>query len=200
MNWYNFDIRDLTDEEYAYWYSLMNANKRQRVDRFRVIDDKKRTVAGEMLARKAIAEWCGVEPENIAFAVGEHGKPYALDLEVEFNISHSGDIVVCAIDDYPVGIDIELIRPINLSDAKRVYTEEDLFYIFGHKPLDDDFVYTEEKEILTRFFEIWTKTEASGKKIGAGLFSHSKSHVDCTTFSFGSYVISIATQVRQGVR
>lgn len=163
MKWYKYDIRDLTDEEYDYWYSLMNADKWRRVDRFRVIDDKKRTVAGEMLARKAISEWCGVKPESITFAIGEHGKPYAVDLDVEFNISHSGDMVVCAVDDYPVGIDIELIRPIDLSVAKRVCTKEELLYIFGYEPTAFDFIYTEDEEILTRFFEVWTKKEACYK-------------------------------------
>ena len=160
MKWYKYDIRDLTDEEYAYWYSIMNADKRQRVDRFRIIDDKKRTVVGEMLARKAIAKLCNVEPENITFAIGEHGKPYAVDLDVEFNISHSGNMVVCAVADQPIGIDIELIRPIDLSVAKRVCTDEELLCIFGHHPTNKDFVYTEDQEILTRFFEIWTKKEA----------------------------------------
>lgn len=160
MKWYKYDIRDLTDEEYAYWYSLMNADKQRRVDRFRVIEDKKRTVAGEMLARKAIAEWCGIEPESIIFAIGEHGKPYAIDLEVEFNISHSGNLAVCAVDDQPVGIDVELIRPIDLFVAKRVCTDEELLYIFRHKPTEADFVYTEDEEILERFFEVWTKKEA----------------------------------------
>ena len=163
MKWYKYDIRDLTDEEYAYWYSLMNVDKQRRVDCFRVIDDKKRTVAGEMLARKAIAEWCGVEPESITFAIGEHGKPYAVDLNVEFNISHSGDMVVCAVDAHPVGIDIELIRPIDLSVAKRVCTDEELLYIFGHKPTNADFVYTKDEEILMRFFEMWTRKEANFK-------------------------------------
>lgn len=163
MKLYKYDIRDLTDEEYAYWYSLMNADKRKRVDRFRIIDDKKRTVAGEMLARKAIAGWCSVEPESITFAIGVYGKPYAVDLDVEFNISHSGDMVVCAVDDKPVGIDIEQIRPIDLSIAKRVCTAKELIYIFGYKPTETDFVYTEDEEILTRFFEVWTKKEACYK-------------------------------------
>lgn len=171
MKWYKYDIRDLTDEEYAYWYSLMNAEKRKRVDRFRAIDDKKRTVVGEMLARKAIAEWCGANPESIILAVGEYGKPYAVDLKVEFNISHSGDLVVCAVDDHPVGIDVELIRPIDLSVAKRVCTNEELRYIFGHEPTDADFVYTEDEETLTRFFEVWTRKEAVGKKNGVGIQS-----------------------------
>ena len=120
MKWYKYDIRDLTDTEYVKWYSLMDETKKQRVDRFHFYDDKKRTVAGEMLARKAIAEWCGVAPESITFETTKNGKPYAKNLTVEFNISHSDDMVVCAIDSKPIGIDIEKIRPINLKTAQRI--------------------------------------------------------------------------------
>lgn len=169
MKWYKFDIRDLRDIDYKKWYLLMNPDKKYRVDRFRFEDDKKRTVAGEMLARKAISEWCGVAPENIAFSTKEYGKPYAIGLDVEFNVSHSGDIVVCAIDDYPIGIDVEIIRPIDLSISKRFCNKEDLYYLFGHEPTEEDFVYTDEIDILTRFFEIWTKKEAHFKCLGTGL-------------------------------
>ena len=67
MKWYKYDIRELTDKEYYKWYSLMSVEKQHRVDRFRFEDDKKRTVAGEMLARKAISEWCSVNAEDVIF-------------------------------------------------------------------------------------------------------------------------------------
>ncbi len=170
MKWYKYDIRDLTDSEFNRWYALMGADKQQRVDGFRFTDDKKRSVVGEMLARKAISEWCSVAPESIVFGKKERGKPYAEDLAVEFNISHSGDMVVCAVDDMPVGIDIERIRPIDLKLAKRVCTtEEELLFLFGHPPTEQDFVYTVDTERLTRFFKLWTAKEAYGKCIGKGV-------------------------------
>lgn len=169
MKWYKCDIRDLTDEEYTYWYSLMNADKKKRVDRFRFFDDQKRTVAGEMLARKAIAEWCSVQPYIIEFAIGEHGKPFAVGLDVEFNISHSGYMVVCVVNDNPVGIDIEQMRSIDLIVAKRICTDEELLYLFGHIPTAEDFVYTIEAAILKRFFELWTAKEAYVKCFDNGL-------------------------------
>lgn len=160
MKWYKCDIRDLTDAEYKKWYWLMREEKQQRVDRFRFADDKKRTVAGEMLARKAIAEWCNTFPEQIHFLTKENGKPYAKGLPVEFNISHSADMVVCAVDSNPIGIDIEKIRPIDLSVAKRICSFEEMCYLFGHDPEEQDFVYTTNTDILARFFEIWTIKEA----------------------------------------
>lgn len=168
MKWYKYDIRDLTDTEYDKWYSLMSEDKQRRVDRFRFEDDKKRTVAGEMLARRAISEWCNVAPESIVFGIKEHGKPYAKDLSVEFNISHSGNMVVCAVNDGPIGIDIEQIRPVDLSVAEHICTDKELIYIFGHTPIKQDFKYTTDIEILERFFEIWTFKEAYGKSIGKG--------------------------------
>ena len=172
MKWYKYDIRDLTNAEYNKWYSLMSEDKQHRVDRFHFVDDKKRTVAGEMLARKAIAEWCGVAPESISFGIKEHGKPYAKDLAVEFNISHSGEMVVCAVDDKPIGIDIEQIRPIDLTVAKRICTDEELLYLFGRTSTEHDFTYTTDTEILTRFFELWTAKEAYGKLIGEGILNN----------------------------
>lgn len=173
MKWYKYDIRDLTDSEYNKWYSLMSVHKQRRVDRFRFNDDKKRTIAGEMLARKAISEWCGVTPESIAFGIKEHGKPYAKDLAVEFNISHSGNMVVCAVDTNPVGIDIEQIRPIDLTIAKRIFSEQELIQLFGYVPTGTDFAHTTDEELLSRFFELWTRKEAYGKYVGDGLFSSS---------------------------
>lgn len=168
MKWYKFDIRELTSADYPKWYALMSGEKQARVDRFRFADDKKRTVAGEILARKAIAEWCDVSAESIVFDKTETGKPYAKGLPVEFNISHSGDIVVCVVDDKPVGIDIEKIRPLDLKVAKRTCTDEELISLFGHTPTEQDFAYTTDHEILTCFFKLWTAKEAYGKCIGVG--------------------------------
>jgi len=193
MRWYKYDIRDLTDAEYRKWHSLMSEEKRQKIDRFRFADDKKRTVAGEMLARIAIAKWCGVASEDIVFDKKDHGKPYAKDLTVEFNISHSADIVVCAVDDEPVGIDIEHIRPIDLIAARRICKDEELLYLFGRQPTEKDFTYTTDIETLTRFFEIWTAKEAYGKRIGTGLYDSKSLPSDCEQIlSQPGYVISIS--------
>lgn len=193
MKWYKYNIRDLCNSEYLKWYSLMSEGKQRRVDRFRFEDDKKRTVVGEMLARKAIAEWCNVPEESIEFDKNKYGKPFVKYLDVEFNISHSGDMVVCVVDDKPVGIDIERIRPIDINIAKRICTVGELIYLFGHTPTEDDFTYTTDREILTRFFELWTAKEAYGKCVGMGI-SNAKALSTEITKSFTvqeGYIVSI---------
>lgn len=192
MKWHKYDIRNLTPFEYAKWYSLMNKDKQVRVDHFRFEEDRKGAVAGEMLARKAIAEWCNVTPESVIFDTQKYGKPYVKDLSVEFNISHSGDMVVCAVDDKPIGIDIEKIRSIDLMVARRICTDEELQYLFGHTPTEQDFTYTSDTKILTRFFELWTAKEAYGKCTGTGMSEIRKQvHASVQFNLWEEYVISI---------
>lgn len=192
MKWYKYSIRDLTDGEYSKWYSLMSKDKQSRVERFRFTDDKKRTICGEMLARKAIAEWCSITPESISFGIKEHGKPYAKDLPVEFNISHSSDMVVCAVDDKPIGIDIEKIRPIDLTVAKHICTSEELLYLFDRTPTEQDFTYTTDTKIITRFLELWTKKEAYGKLCGYGLFSDTNTSIlKIFDYDIDGYIVCI---------
>lgn len=169
MKFYQYNIRDLSDESYIHYYSLMSEEKKRRVDRFRFEDDKKRTVVGEMLARRAISEWCGVPEESVVFETAEHGKPYARKLNVEFNISHSADMVVCVVDDNPIGVDIEKIRPIDLNTAKRIFGEEEIRYIFECIPDIDDYNDYRNDAVMQRFFELWTKKEAFGKLLGIGI-------------------------------
>lgn len=160
MKWYKYDIRNLSDVKYCKWYSLMSEEKQRRVDRFRFENDKKRTIVGEMLARKTISEWCNVEPESIVFSTKEYGKPYAKNLSVEFNISHSDNMVLCAVSDVPVGVDIEKIRPVDISVIKRVCNNDELEYVL-------------QDNSYKRFFEIWTFKEAYFKCIGTGITNFS---------------------------
>lgn len=192
MKWYKYDIRDLTDEEYNKYFSLMSPEKQQRVNKFRFIDDKKRTVAGEMLARKAIAEWCSVDETAIVFYKNEHDKPYLKDLSCHFNISHSGNFVVCAISENEIGIDIEKIRPIDLKIAKKICTETELKYLFNGTPNENDFNPATEDVVLSRFFKLWTAKEAYGKCKGIGVDFIDTLTLDCFSIELSpGYILTI---------
>ena len=197
MKFYHYNIRDLSDESYTHYYSLMSEEKKRRVDRFRFEDDKKRTVVGEMLARQAISEWCGVPEESIVFEIAEHGKPYAKNLNIEFNISHSADMVICVVDTRPVGVDIEKIRPVDLNTAKRIFIEEETRYVFGFIPDTEDYNHYLNDVVLQRFFELWTRKESYGKLVGTGLFAKTIATADVKTWIKNGCCISIATSVNK---
>lgn len=195
MKWYKFNINTLTPEGYSKWYNLMSEEKKNKVDKLRFDEDKKRSVCGDMLAKKAVAEFSDIRAEDVKLSTKENGKPYPANADAHINISHSGDWVVCAISQKPVGIDIEEIRPINLKIAKRFYTEEEIFYLFGHTPQESEFTETKDYVVHKRFFEIWTAKEAYLKYTGEGItvclnklkFNQENIHREY----FDSYVVSV---------
>ena len=176
MKWYALDIQTLTPEEYEAGYRALSPEQRSRVDGFRFAADRRRRVAAELLARRAVARWCDLEENAVTIARGEKGKPYAPGLPVEFSLSHREDLVVCVVDDLPVGIDVELLRPRDLQVAKKICTPEELRYLFGKDPAPEDFAYTEDPQLLMRFYRLWTGKEACAKRAGEGLSSLHKCH------------------------
>ncbi len=194
MEWYKSDIRLISDEDYEYWYSLMSDEKKLRVDAFRYEDDKKRTVAGEMLVRRVLSRIYWLPCEYFSFYTQENGKPCVRNFDKKFSISHSGDYVVCAVDDDEVGIDIEQIRPVNLSVCKRFFNDDEKFYVFGRKPDEKDFTGEATEDMLRRFFEVWTYKEACVKLKGSGIADiRSVFDYDRHTEISDGYVITIAT-------
>ena len=198
MNWYKYNINDFTPGAYEKWYDLLSEQKKIRIDKMKFTDDKKRSVAGEMLARKAIAQRLKIAPENIIFKTDERGKPYAHNLDIHFNISHSDDYVVCAVDSKPVGIDIEKIRPINLKIAKRFFSEDEQKYLFRKKPEESDYTSPPTDDLLKRFFEIWTAKEAYLKFTGEGISQELNAlKIDRNALNvhyFDDYVVTIYTE------
>lgn len=77
-----------------------------------------------MLVRQVIHDMYDLPFDQIVFETEGNGKPVVRHIpSFHFNLSHSGDWVVCAIDDAPVGIDIEEIKPIDLAIAKRFFQQ-----------------------------------------------------------------------------
>lgn len=195
MKWYKFNINSLTEDCYCKWYNLMSTKKQSKVDKLHFDDDKKRSVCGDMLAKKAVAEFLNISAEEIKINTKENGKPYPADLNAEINISHSDAWVVCAVSQKPIGIDVEKIRPINLKIAKKFYTQEEIFYLFGHLPEEREFTEAKDYDVIKRFFEIWTGKEAYLKYTGEGItvslnkLSYNKQNLH--TEFFDDYVVSV---------
>lgn len=145
---------------------MMSLEKQNKVKNIKNEKDQKLTIAGEMLARKLLADYNHISQEQIVFEIGEYGKPYAVSC-AEFNISHSGDMVVCCVSDKCIGIDIEMIKPLNSSIIRKLCTESDKRYIYGEGCLNETNEFSNEQ--LYRFYEVWTAKEAYFKCIGTGI-------------------------------
>ena len=154
----------MSAELYGRYLSMTCGKRRQRIEKKAERDDRLRSVAGEMLVRRAVAEEYGVREEDILLLEDERGAPYIKGIDVHVSISHAGDYAVCAVADAPVGIDIEKIKPTNRRIAERTFSKRELEYLGCDGEMGDD--------ALLRFFEIWTAKEAYAKMQGAGLSLH----------------------------
>lgn len=85
-------------------------------------------------------------------------KPYLKGLPLHFNISHSKELVVCAIAEFPVGIDVEFIDPkINYLDFQFQMTDQEFLKI------------DRSKDQIGDFFSYWTRKESVMKAHGGGM-------------------------------
>ena len=187
MIWKSLDIRSFSTSEYHAAYQNLDDVKRARIEKTRQRKDRLRTVAADALARRMLGEAMGVPPETIRFVYAENSKPSVAGGGYEFSISHSDEIVVVAIHEGPVGIDVEHIREVSPRLAKKYFCEDENVYVFGHKPRDVDFESMTAADIRMRFFEVWTAKEAYLKSIGEGL-SHLRT-INTTRLSFERHLI-----------
>ncbi|QUI23831.1 4'-phosphopantetheinyl transferase superfamily protein [Vallitalea pronyensis] len=91
----------------------------------------------------------------------EYGKPFIDSrFRFQYSISHSDRWVVCVINDQPIGIDIERIKPIDLRIVDRFFSKSEQKFL----------AESNINERLERFYTIWTLKESYIKAVGKGLF------------------------------
>ena len=96
------------------------------------------------------------------------GKPYLPNSPLSFNLSDTEDWLAVAFSwEAPIGIDIEVIRPIEEMEGLMV----DCF-----SPREQ--AYVKSQNSVERFWEIWTRKEAYCKALGLGL-QDQMNRLDC---------------------
>ncbi|MDP4147133.1 MAG: hypothetical protein Q8936_22100 [Bacillota bacterium] len=86
----------------------------------------------EVLVRAIICSQLKIDNKLIEFTTNEYGKPLLKgNKNVHFNLSHSGQWVLCAIDNRSVGVHVELVQPMELEIAERFFSEEEYTYIIN---------------------------------------------------------------------
>ncbi|MCL2318771.1 MAG: 4'-phosphopantetheinyl transferase superfamily protein [Treponema sp.] len=148
---------ELSQEDFDTLLPLVSPEKLEQLKRFCLTRDIQNSLLGDILTRMEICRVIGLSNEQLVFCTGPLGKPFLVnDLHLHFSISHAGDYTACAVADKPVGIDIELIRNVDLRIAERLCTLDEMDYIM-------------EGPQMQRFYEVWTKKECRIKWEGKGL-------------------------------
>ncbi len=143
---------------------FVSHEKKEKLIKFKFDIDRKLSLYSELLVRYQACKELNLLNKEIVFAKNKNGKPFLLDHpEFQFNISHTRNAIAVAFLNREIGIDIESIKPCDLTIAKRFFTSSEQNYIFSHDNPDD------------AFYEIWTKKEAYIKYLGTGLSTPLKS-------------------------
>ncbi len=169
MEYFIYDIKNLTDAEYEKWFSLMTEEKQEKVSRYKDLTRRKCTVAGEKLVKKHIANALNIAPESLVIFTDKNGKPFIENCKIKFNISHCENILACAFSENEIGVDVEKIKPISPSVLKSFFSEKEQEYVLRNIPIKDDFHKCNNEELLERFYRIYTIKEAICKKSGIGI-------------------------------
>ncbi len=111
---------EVEPEEWPRLFEQMDPSRQERCRRYRREADQKRCILADALARLALSEGTALAPGALAFAQTPEGKPYAVGLDRHFSLSHSGELVLCAVADFPVGADVQLRRPVSQAMTRRM--------------------------------------------------------------------------------
>lgn len=176
MKLYIRTIEDYDDAD----VSLLEEARRTRLARLRNPKVRAECIAAGMLLREALADYgypVGEEPLQLVY--DENGKPGLCGNGQPgtpcFSLSHSGNIVICAVDDEPIGADIQVVKKLPERLPKRVLTESELA---GYRQVAEEKTEVEAQ----RYFTVrWTEKESIAKLIGKGI------GMDFRTIEAGEY-------------
>ncbi|MDR1503251.1 MAG: 4'-phosphopantetheinyl transferase superfamily protein [Prevotella sp.] len=152
--------RDLSNYEFDNLLSFISQEAQVKIRSFKFYRDAQNSLLSDVLARIEISKRTGVDIRRHRFTKNQYGKPKLLgDERIHFNISHSGECIALGIDSEPLGIDVEEIKPIDMTIAQRFFSADEVDYIYSQK----------YKNQLYSFYRIWTMKESYVKWDGKGL-------------------------------
>jgi 4'-phosphopantetheinyl transferase len=196
MNYYLQDVSNFTDpkDDEGVLFGIPKWRK-EKILSYASPSDRKLSLGAWRLLEKSL-QLHGASAINVT--VGANGKLQCSG--VQFNLSHSGSLVLCAVGEGAIGCDIELVKdnaPFKV--AERYFSEKEREYVL-------DTANASEK--CRRFYRLWTMKESYLKMSGEGIcLSPAHIEIDLNTlsvlrdntpmpcklqnFSYGNYEISI---------
>lgn len=135
----------------------VSEQRRRKVLRFKKNEGRRLSVAAYMLLKRSLSDVYGLDC-NPCFEYSRNGKPFIKNHpEIYFNISHCPKAAVCAVGDYPVGVDVEAVRP---------FKDELARYVLSH---DEYEAVVESGNPEAEFIRLWTMKESLLKLTGEGI-------------------------------
>lgn len=151
-------------------------------------DDRRASAAAYMLLCEALNREYAIADAPV-FEYGDYGKPLLQGSDgVHFSMSHCANAVVCAVADFPLGVDVESLRPYNARLARYTMNDAELSRIESSDAPDVEFI------------RLWTMKESVAKLSGRGisnlknLLTEFDGCIKCVEEIEKGYIYSVAYQ------
>ncbi len=152
---YAVDITNSPDPlEFPQIMEKLSEFRKQKMAKCKQLQARKQSAGAGLLLGYILKEY-GLSDAEIKF--GTNGKPKIKG--IYFNLSHSKNMVICAIGDKAVGCDIEQISVAPEKVADRFFSETEIEYL-------SKFAGQEKNK---EFYRLWTMKESYMKMTGEGM-------------------------------
>jgi len=144
---------------------MLSAEETAQQQRFARQRDRHRYLVTRALVRTVLSRYASCDPREWVFQTNDYGKPSIARPAVpalHFNLSHTGDIVVCAVGRHEeLGVDVESVqrRTRALKLARHFFAPAEVAVLER----------TGDEDLQATFFDFWTLKEAYIKARGKGL-------------------------------
>lgn len=155
-------VGDIPAEREGALRAVLSAREQVRADRLWRVADRRNFIAAHAGLLLLLAAVLGHRTEDVQLTQNDTGKPMLVGRALEFNLSHSGEIVLIALaSGVSIGVDVEQPRamPDRAAIARR----------FLHPGEVGDLATLTGRAAELAFFRCWTRKEAVAKALGLGL-------------------------------
>ncbi|WP_250414124.1 4'-phosphopantetheinyl transferase family protein, partial [Staphylococcus aureus] len=151
----------LSFKDFKYAMNNISYSKRAIIERYIHKNDQLKSLLSDLLIRYIIVNKFQLKNNDLIFYKNTFGKPFLQNIpNFHYNISHSGNWIVCAIHSQQIGIDIEKIKHFDYGIILPSFSDYEKSYFTNISKCDAD----------RMFFYIWTLKESYVKALGQGLY------------------------------
>lgn len=153
------------DDDFARIAEVLSPDESAYAEAFHDVRARRQYVVSRGMLRRLLSRYVGMSAVDLKFETVGYGKPVlAGDRGVEFNLSHSGELVIFAVAaaSRPVGVDLERLRPMPRAvELARRYLS----------PEENESIAAAPPELRDReFFSSWVRREAHAKAQGISVW------------------------------
>ena len=148
---------ELDGKSFSYFLAKLPKKSQFEVVKFKKWEDRQRSLFSKLLLINGL-HIMGLDSLSIdQLKFTRFKRPY-FNNNIDFNISHSGEYIICAISHrHKIGVDIEEVKEIPFGDFENEFSSKEMMAIMNS---DNN---------MNSFYTLWTQKEAFLKAIGTGL-------------------------------